>query len=583
MLDASDAADVIDLVRDEHGAAANRPAVPEEGDAARRVLAHGQHAAAAVGGDRRGGAVVRRPARADRVDLPRVRRTASACSVSSTSTICSSTGARPRPTIGSARCSRPRSTTSASTSTRTSTRCRSTCSARCAAPIRGSPSSATTRRRCTASAARAPATCSTSTPRSPAISTILLERNYRSVQPILDVANAVSDGRARGVHGPAARGVAGRRAAPARALRRRGRAGRRGVRAGPGPPRGGHRAARAGGARPRRAPQRPARARAVAAPHPVREVRRAALPRGRAREGSRSACSAWPTTRATSSRGSGCSSSSKASVRCAPAGRSTRSASTSRAPTRRCCCGGRSRSRSFPPASRRTADAFIDALARATGRVGRCARRATARRARPARRARLRQRRRAPRRSRHARGRGRTARPACPTSPPTSPSNRRTPPATSPATPLIDEDWLVISTVHSAKGLEWDVVHLLNAADGNFPSDMALTSNEGLEEERRLFYVAVTRPRRHLHVYVPLRFHYRPRGRDDDHTMSQPSRFLSAAVTRLLRHGEHAHGTTPSPASRSTRGSASRWSSTPSGREPSRAACSSDDLSAGPV
>ena len=96
--------------------------------------------------------------------------------------------------------------------------------------------------------------------------------------------------------------------------------------------------------------------------------------------------------------------------------------------------------------------------------------------------------------------------------------------------PSIDEDWLVISTVHSAKGLEWDVVHLINAADGNFPSDMALTSKEGLEEERRLFYVAVTRPRRHLHVYVPLRFHYRPRGRDDDHSLSQPSRFLSTDV-----------------------------------------------------
>ncbi len=96
--------------------------------------------------------------------------------------------------------------------------------------------------------------------------------------------------------------------------------------------------------------------------------------------------------------------------------------------------------------------------------------------------------------------------------------------------PSVDEDWLVISTVHSAKGLEWDVVHLLNAADGNIPSDMALTSKEGLEEERRLFYVAVTRPRRHLHVYLPLRFHYRPRGRDDDHTMSQPSRFLSSGV-----------------------------------------------------
>ncbi len=100
--------------------------------------------------------------------------------------------------------------------------------------------------------------------------------------------------------------------------------------------------------------------------------------------------------------------------------------------------------------------------------------------------------------------------------------------------PAIDEDWLVISTVHSAKGLEWDVVHVLNAADGNFPSDMALTSKEGLEEERRLFYVAMTRPRRHLHVYVPLRFHYRPRGRDDDHTFGQPSRFLSEHVTQCF-------------------------------------------------
>ena len=97
--------------------------------------------------------------------------------------------------------------------------------------------------------------------------------------------------------------------------------------------------------------------------------------------------------------------------------------------------------------------------------------------------------------------------------------------------PLVDEDWLVISTVHSAKGLEWDVAHILNASDGNFPSDMALASLEGLEEERRLFYVAVTRPRRALHVYVPLRYHHRPRGRDDAHTYGQPSRFLSDRVT----------------------------------------------------
>jgi DNA helicase-2/ATP-dependent DNA helicase PcrA len=96
--------------------------------------------------------------------------------------------------------------------------------------------------------------------------------------------------------------------------------------------------------------------------------------------------------------------------------------------------------------------------------------------------------------------------------------------------PLVDEDWLVISTVHSAKGLEWDVVHLMRASDGNFPSDMALTSADGLEEERRLFYVAVTRPRRHLHVYLPLRFHVPPRARGDRHLYGQPSRFLSDRI-----------------------------------------------------
>ena len=96
--------------------------------------------------------------------------------------------------------------------------------------------------------------------------------------------------------------------------------------------------------------------------------------------------------------------------------------------------------------------------------------------------------------------------------------------------PAVDEDWLVISTIHSAKGLEWDAVHLLHATDGNVPSDMALTTPDGLEEERRLFYVSVTRPRRGLHVYVPLRYHHRPYGRDDAHTYAQPSRFLSENV-----------------------------------------------------
>ncbi len=98
--------------------------------------------------------------------------------------------------------------------------------------------------------------------------------------------------------------------------------------------------------------------------------------------------------------------------------------------------------------------------------------------------------------------------------------------------PMIDEDWLVLSTVHSAKGLEFDAVHVIHAADGNFPSDMSLGSPEGLEEERRLFYVAITRARRNLAVYVPLRYHHN-RVRDD-HSWAQPSRFLSESVRSTL-------------------------------------------------
>ena len=97
---------------------------------------------------------------------------------------------------------------------------------------------------------------------------------------------------------------------------------------------------------------------------------------------------------------------------------------------------------------------------------------------------------------------------------------------------MVDEDWLVLSTVHSAKGLEFDAVHVIHAADGNFPSDMALGTPEGLEEERRLFYVAITRARRSLAVYVPLRYHHH-RVRDD-HSWAQPSRFLSETVRSIL-------------------------------------------------
>jgi DNA helicase II / ATP-dependent DNA helicase PcrA len=107
--------------------------------------------------------------------------------------------------------------------------------------------------------------------------------------------------------------------------------------------------------------------------------------------------------------------------------------------------------------------------------------------------------------------------------------------------PHLDDDVLTLSTIHSAKGCEWDVVHLLHVTDGNIPSDMACGDDEGVEEERRLLYVAVTRARDRLHCHVPLRYHHRPRGRDDAHSYAQPSRFLSAAVLATFDRASHGH------------------------------------------
>jgi ATP-dependent DNA helicase UvrD/PcrA len=96
--------------------------------------------------------------------------------------------------------------------------------------------------------------------------------------------------------------------------------------------------------------------------------------------------------------------------------------------------------------------------------------------------------------------------------------------------PKLDEDYLILSTIHSAKGLEWDVVHLIHASDGNLPSDMALSTREGLEEERRLLYVALTRARCGLHVYVPVRYFHHPLGVDDASGLGKTSRFLTDEV-----------------------------------------------------
>jgi DNA helicase-2/ATP-dependent DNA helicase PcrA len=98
--------------------------------------------------------------------------------------------------------------------------------------------------------------------------------------------------------------------------------------------------------------------------------------------------------------------------------------------------------------------------------------------------------------------------------------------------PHLDEDYVVLSTVHSAKGLEWDVVHLIAVYDGNFPADMSAGTAESIAEERRLLYVALTRARRRLHVYVPFRYYHRPRSLDDAHGYGQASRFLTEDVQR---------------------------------------------------
>jgi DNA helicase-2/ATP-dependent DNA helicase PcrA len=100
--------------------------------------------------------------------------------------------------------------------------------------------------------------------------------------------------------------------------------------------------------------------------------------------------------------------------------------------------------------------------------------------------------------------------------------------------PLLDEDYLVLSTMHSAKGLEFDVVYVIHAADGNIPSDMATGSVEEIEEERRLFYVACTRARDALYVTHPLRYYRAGRGRSDSYGYAQRTRFIPDRLRPLF-------------------------------------------------
>jgi DNA helicase-2/ATP-dependent DNA helicase PcrA len=101
--------------------------------------------------------------------------------------------------------------------------------------------------------------------------------------------------------------------------------------------------------------------------------------------------------------------------------------------------------------------------------------------------------------------------------------------------PLLDEDYLILSTVHSAKGQEWESVYVLNVADGSFPSEFSTGRAELIEEERRLLYVAMTRAKSELHIVAPLRYYVtqQPR-RGDAHVYGGRSRFISRNVLAQL-------------------------------------------------
>lgn len=124
--------------------------------------------------------------------------------------------------------------------------------------------------------------------------------------------------------------------------------------------------------------------------------------------------------------------------------------------------------------------------------------------------------------------------------------------------PLLDEDYLILSTIHSAKGQEWDAVFVLNVVDGCIPSDMATGTPEEIEEERRLLYVAMTRAKNSLYLMRPLRFFVRQQHRHGDrHVIAPLTRFIPDAILdrfdRVTIHDPtHSTGDGPSPQSGAT-------------------------------
>jgi len=93
-----------------------------------------------------------------------------------------------------------------------------------------------------------------------------------------------------------------------------------------------------------------------------------------------------------------------------------------------------------------------------------------------------------------------------------------------------DDERLVLSTIHSAKGLEWNTVFIIWALEGKFPSNYAFNSDEEMEEERRLMYVAATRAKENLFITYPINIYDQLSG----YVLSKPSRFIEELSSELV-------------------------------------------------
>jgi DNA helicase-2/ATP-dependent DNA helicase PcrA len=101
--------------------------------------------------------------------------------------------------------------------------------------------------------------------------------------------------------------------------------------------------------------------------------------------------------------------------------------------------------------------------------------------------------------------------------------------------PLLDEDYLILSTIHSAKGQEWKSVFVLNVVDGCMPSDLGTGTSAEIEEERRLLYVAMTRAKDDLHLVVPQRFFtHGQHAQGDRHVYASRTRFIPDRLLGLF-------------------------------------------------